>query len=77
MRLFDPTTTETAQNDAWNHVEQSISSERIHIFVCSFCNNDLLEIDKSTWQQHSSDLMKIFYDWLTLAHELHQISHVE
>ncbi|CAF3746132.1 unnamed protein product [Rotaria sordida] len=31
-------------------------------------------IDQSIWQQPSSDVIKIFYDWLTLAYELEKLS---
>ncbi|CAF5093949.1 unnamed protein product, partial [Rotaria sp. Silwood1] len=31
-------------------------------------------IDPSIWQQPSSDIIKIFYDWLNLAYELEKLS---
>ncbi|CAF3898735.1 unnamed protein product, partial [Rotaria sp. Silwood2] len=31
-------------------------------------------IDQSIWQQPSSDVIKIFYDWLNLAYELEKFS---
>ena len=73
MIEFDPTEKENRQNDHWNRVEQTLKSK--FAFISSFSLIDFIDlaIDPSTWQESSDDHLKLFYDWLNLAFELHRI----
>ena len=75
MIEFDPTEQGNVQNENWNRAEQSLQGNFIlYFFFSSIRISFFLAIDQSIWQQPSGDLIKIFFNWLTLAFELHKLS---